>query len=97
MACLMGGLVFAVIENLMYLPPWKGPHPQDLVTWRWTVCTALHAGCSLVTGLGIVRMWRGVWGSPPRPADSDAGVPLIATAAIIHGGYNLLVWLMPPV
>lgn len=88
-AALAGGLVFAVIENLLYLHVYV-PDPEPwLVHWRWTVCVALHSGCSLIAGLGIARVWSGVWRDHRLP-DGNHAIPFIAAAALIHGLYNFL-------
>ena len=62
----------------------------DLATWRWTVCTALHATCSFLAGLGVVRMWSHAMAHRTRPQVARAA-PLIVTAMICHGLYNTTV------
>lgn len=89
LAAVAGGLVFAVIENLLYLNVYI-PHPEPwLVHWRWTVCVALHTGCSLIAGLGIARVWSTCWRTH-QPPDGNHAIPFLATAALIHGTYNFL-------
>lgn len=81
------GLVFAAIENLLYLHVYI-PDPTDaLVRWRWTVGVALHLGCSLIAGLGVARVWSDALTrrAPPRP---ELAFPLIIAAVVIHGAYN---------
>ncbi len=87
-ACaLASGLAFAAIENVLYLKLYT-PHPSDvLVAWRWTICVALHAGCSLVAGLGLMRIWADVW-VRRAPARLPLGFPYLVTAVVIHGAYN---------
>lgn len=88
-AAIAGGLVFAVIENLLYLHVYI-PDPEPwMVQWRWTVCVALHTGCSLIAGLGIARVWSGVWRDHRQP-DGNHAIPFIAAATLIHGTYNFL-------
>jgi len=103
---LAGGLAFALIENLMYLHVYfpRGIEAQgqqqaaaagavafaDLATWRWTVCTALHATCSLIAGLGVVRMWSRAMAHRTRPQVAQAA-PLIVTAMVCHGLYNTVI------
>jgi hypothetical protein len=87
LCALAGGLVFAAIENLLYLHIYV-PDPQPwLVRWRWTVCVALHSGCSTIAGLGLVRVWRGAWRRLDRPMPQQA-FPLWLIAVILHGTYN---------
>ncbi len=83
------GLAFAVIENLLYLHVYVADPSPQLVAWRWTVCVALHVGCSTVAGMAVARIWRDAWRrlAPPR---IEAGFPILAAAIAIHGSYNLL-------
>lgn len=86
----MSGLVFAAVENVVYLElRILNPTPQ-LVRWRWTVCVALHTGCCLIAGLGAATVWRRFQAEerPPRLKD---GAPWIISAITIHGLYNFSV------
>lgn len=89
LAAVAGGVMFAVIENLLYLHVYI-PDPEPwMVHWRWTVCVALHTGCSLIAGLGIARVWSTCWRTYRFP-DGNHAIPFIAAAALIHGTYNFL-------
>ena len=89
---LASGLAFAAIENLLYLHVYiPNPSPSQ-VAWRWTICTGLHAGCSLIGGLGLARIWKDVWARRGR-ARQPLGFPYLVTAIIIHGTYNGVVLL----
>jgi hypothetical protein len=90
---LSAGLVFAAIENVLYLTMHRARNPELFAMWRWTVCTALHMGCSLVASLGLAKVWRGVWETMSRPR-LTLGFPYLLAAVIIHGGYNGLVTLL---
>lgn len=93
MVCaLFGALAFAAIENLLYLHVYHDPSP-GLAEWRWTVCVALHMGCSCVAGLGVIRIWRDVWRRRAR-ARLSLGMPYFIAAAVIHGSYNGLAVLL---
>jgi len=86
--CALGaGLCFGAIENVMYLNVYIPNPPPGLVAWRWTVCTALHAGCTFIAGLGLMRIWKDAVDrlAPPR---LSLGSPHLAAAAAIHGAYN---------
>ena len=97
-ACgLASGLAFAAVENLLYLKVYV-PQPSSLlVQWRWSVCVALHAGCTLVCSLGVMRVWQAAWepgaGSTVGRAAGRA-YPYAVTAAVIHGAYNGLMVLL---
>jgi len=84
---LAGSLVFALVENLLYLHIYV-PNPSlRLIYWRWTVCVALHVSCSLIACLGLIHIWRDVWQKLHR-ADLALAYPYILIAVIIHGTYN---------
>lgn len=82
-------LGFATVENLLYLGLYIEEPSESIALWRWTVCTALHAGCSLIAGMGLMRMLRRVRieGAPPR---TSIAFPYLVTAIAVHGTYNLL-------
>jgi len=82
-----GGLAFAALENLLYLHVYVPLPPPLLVHWRWTVCIALHTGCSLVAGMGLMRVWADTWRRLARPRLSLA-YPYLLGAIILHGAYN---------
>ncbi len=84
---LAGGFVFAVIENLLYLHVYVPDPPPALVQWRWTVCVALHMGCSLIAGLGLMRIWSHTITTKTKP-HLALGAPYGLTAVVIHASYN---------
>ncbi len=86
-AGLAAGLSFASIENLLYLGVYI-PHPTvGMVRWRWSVCVAMHVGCSLVASLGLARVWRDASKRLARPRLTLA-YPYLVAAVVIHGAYN---------
>ncbi len=93
LCCVAGGLAFAAIENLLYLFVYVPEPSPRLVLWRWTVCVALHTGCSLLAGLGAARVWRRVWTdrAPPRLA---LAFPFVVAATVVHGLYNATTYVL---
>jgi len=87
LCCAAGGLAFATIENILYLFVYFPRHEPWLWTWRWTVCTALHTGCSLIAGLGLVRAWETTRTLNTQP-DLTAATPFLVGAIVVHGLYN---------
>lgn len=87
---LAGGLAFAFIENLMYLHVYVPDATSRLALWRWTVCVGMHAVCSSLSGVGLVRMWSAAVGRRARPEIARAA-PWIIAAIIGHGLYNGMV------
>jgi hypothetical protein len=53
-----GGILFATIENLLYLRVYIPKASAALAQWRWKICTTMHVVCSFVGGLGLARIWR---------------------------------------
>lgn len=84
---LASGFVFAAIENLLYLHVYVEDATEALARWRWSVCVALHMGCSLIASLGLMRIWSKTYARRQRPNLSD-GAALLAAAVVIHGTYN---------
>ncbi|MCC5849835.1 MAG: PrsW family intramembrane metalloprotease [Verrucomicrobia bacterium] len=90
---LISGLVFSVIENFLYLKVYiRDPTPL-LIWWRWTVCVGLHVGCSLIAGLGVAKIWQEA-DQNRKPPKLETGLPLLITAVVLHGVYNLLAILL---
>jgi RsiW-degrading membrane proteinase PrsW (M82 family) len=87
--CAAAGLSFSLIENLLYLNVYIADPEPWIAWWRWTVCTALHTGCSTIAGLGLARVWRRTITTGTRP-DLSAGTPWLIAAIVLHGLYNAL-------
>jgi RsiW-degrading membrane proteinase PrsW (M82 family) len=49
----VGGLSFAVVENIIYLQFYFPEHTQTLVAFRYSACLAVHVVCSFILGFGI--------------------------------------------
>jgi hypothetical protein len=93
LCALAGGLIFAAVENVLYLKVYVPDPSSALVWWRWTVCVALHTGCSLIAGMGLIRVWSHTMKLRVRP-QLALGVPHLVTAMVIHGVYNSLALLL---
>ena len=85
--------VFATIETLMYINVhFRHVNPamrEELATFRWTVCTAMHIGCSVVASLGMLQVWR-KYTLNRRPVNLTDANRYLLVAAIIHGAYNAI-------
>ena len=87
--CAMGaGLVFAAIENLIYLNVYLWNPSDRLVFWRWTICVLLHTGCSMIAAIGLIKVRHKMLERETRPHLID-GANWIIAAIVIHGVYNL--------
>jgi len=95
----LGGLVFSVLENLIYqyiylrtLPPEK---LADVMAFRWTICTALHILCTVISSMGLRHVWRESL-EKERPCRIYDAFPWFAAATAVHGLYNLSMTLLNP-
>jgi hypothetical protein len=79
--------IFAAVENVLYLNVYiPNPSVGDYL-WRWTVCVAMHTGCTLIATRGIVAVWTQCVEQRRKPRIGQAA-SYIVTAAIVHGAYN---------
>jgi len=49
----VGGLSFALVENIIYLQFYFPEHTQTLVLFRYSACLTAHVVCSFILGFGI--------------------------------------------
>ena len=83
----ISALVFAVIENLLYLNVYVQEPAAALVRWRWSVCTVMHVGASIIASMGVMRMWVNAQRDWSKP-QITLGYPYFIASMIFHGGYN---------
>ncbi len=89
-ATIGAALLFAAIENVLYLG-FILPSPDvSYSIWRWTVCVGLHIGCTMVATRGLVDVWQKSI-TELRPPRLAGGMRALALAIIIHGSYNAMV------
>ena len=96
---MVGGAVFSVLENLIYEYIYLAKFPSDklaaVMAFRWTVCMALHVLCTVISWMGLRRVWRESLekGRPCRIADA---FPWFAAATFVHGLYNCSMLFLDP-
>ena len=96
---MIGGAVFSVLENLVYqyLYLWSlTPEKLALImAFRWTICMAVHVLCTVISSMGLRRVWRESLekGRPCRIADA---FPMFALATVVHGLYNFSMLFLDP-
>ena len=95
----LGGMVFSIMENLIYqyiylrtLPPEK---LANVMAFRWTICTALHILCTVISSMGLRHVWRESL-EKERPCRIYEAFPWFAAATAVHGLYNLSMTLLNP-
>ena len=95
----LGGLVFSVLENLIYQYIYlRKLSPEELapvMAFRWTICTALHILCTVISSMGLRRVWRESL-AKERPFRLSDAFPWFAAATAVHGLYNLSMMLLDP-
>lgn len=89
-ATIGAALLFAVIENILYLYVYFPKHGLEFALWRWTVCVAMHVGCTLIATRGLVAVWRRTATEYRRPELSQ-GLRMLVAAIAVHASYNAAV------
>jgi hypothetical protein len=87
--CAFSGLVFATIENLLYIFIYipKEQLTIGILLWRLSVCTLLHVLCASISGFGLGRVWRAA--SERRSmAEMSRAAGFVVAAMVLHGLYN---------
>ena len=85
----LGGLAFAVVENVVYLYVYFPDHSLALAVYRYTVNLGVHTLASFMVGLGITRrLLASVKGEVPLLSGSWR---YYAAGIIIHSAYNIAV------
>lgn len=91
-ACL-AALVFATLENLMYLALYKGNNYQMFVFWRLVICTSMHISATCIFSLGLAKCWRRAMETGKR-FSLKGSYPYYFAAAGLHGAYNVTVGIL---
>jgi len=85
----LAGLVFGLIENVIYLNVYFPDHSHQLVVFRYTAGLALHTVASFIVGLGInQKLIAAAKGEIPLFA---ANKRFFITAMVLHSVYNISV------
>lgn len=83
----LGGVAFALIENVVYLNIYFPEHGTALVFWRYTVGIGFHTLCSFIFGFGINRdLLASIKGERKF---LSSGKRFFLTAIILHSAYNV--------
>ncbi len=86
--CVMSGLVFAFVENLLYLNFYIPDPSEMIVLWRWTVCVLLHSGCAGISSIGLLKVWQRTMREGRKP-ELGSMTRYVTAACVVHGTYNL--------
>lgn len=95
-ASCIAALVFATIENAMYLSLYDGDKFRKFLFWRLVICTDLHIIATCIFSIGLARCWRRAVQTGKRFSLKGSYAYYFAAAGL-HGAYNttvcLLTWL----
>ena len=89
-ATIGAAVLFAAIENVLYLGFTLPSPTMSYSVWRWTVCVGMHVGCTIVATRGLIDVWQRSITELRQPRLADAMRP-VALAVIIHSSYNAMV------
>jgi len=84
----LGGLTFAVVENIIYLQVYFPEHTQTLTVFRYTACLTMHVVASFILGFGInQKLMASVRGEIPLLKGNKK---YFFTAMVIHSLFNIV-------
>ena len=89
----MGALIFATLENLLYVHLYHTEGGTDFVVFRYTVCTALHVVATTVLAVGLAKLWRRMH-TEGIGFDIDRCMWYYVAAIAIHSAYNITVTIL---
>ncbi len=87
------GLVFASIENLLYLFVYIDNPSVFIIVWRWTVCIGMHTIATMIATIGLIKIWKRVMRTG-KFARAEIGAPFLFYAILFHGIYNGSMYLL---
>jgi len=89
----ISGLVFASVENVLYLTVYIDHPSRFIIVWRWTACVGLHTTTTMIATIGLVKIWERVMRTG-QFARAEIGAKYLLIAIIIHGLYNAAVYMV---
>ena len=90
MLALLGALIFASLENGLYIFVYASKLDGGYWLFRVTVCTAVHLVATGIFGAGLAKMWQHIKEKGGH-FDIDVCFNYFVAASILHGLYNLTV------
>lgn len=84
----LGGLSFAIVENLFYLELYYPEHSRALLMFRYTWPLGMHTVTSFIVGFGINdRLFRSVRGEIPFLSGNWV---FFITPMVMHSAFNVV-------
>jgi len=89
--CLVSALVFATVENILYLSVYipENKLTAGIIWYRLIVCTMLHLGCTAISSCGLAKAWRHARDGL-RMFSASTVTPYLVVAMVVHGLYNTI-------
>jgi len=87
------GLVFAAVENVIYLTVYIDHPSRFIIIWRWTACVGLHTTTTMIATIGLVKIWERVMRTG-QFARAEIGARYLFIAIVVHALYNGILYLL---
>jgi hypothetical protein len=87
-------VVFAVVQNVIYLLVFFKSPPAVLVAYRWSIGIPLHMVCAAIAARGLVAVWEQSVNEQRRVTVARA-YPYIVAAVVLHAAFNAYVLFAP--
>lgn len=92
--CMVGALIFSLIENLLYIYWYAGGGlTMKYILFRYSVCISIHLTATFVFSLGLAKEFSRMRQNNTK-FELENTLPYITAATVIHGGYNLIAYLL---
>ena len=85
-------VVFAIVQNVVYLTLYFRNAPIELVTYRWFAGVPLHAMCTLIAARGLVSIWEHAI-LERRAIRLTGAYPSLIAAIVLHAVFNACVFI----
>lgn len=87
-------VVFAAVQNVMYLLVFFKNPSSVLVAYRWSIGIPLHMICAAIAARGLVAVWEQSVNEQRRVTVARA-YPYIVAAIVLHAAFNAYVLFAP--
>ncbi len=84
-------VVFAIVQNVVYLMFFFKNSPIELVAYRWFGGILLHGLCTVIVAQGLVSVWKRSL-SEERTVSVTRAYPYLVSGIIVHAVYNACVF-----
>ncbi|MGD2109503.1 MAG: PrsW family glutamic-type intramembrane protease [Phycisphaerae bacterium] len=84
-------VLFAVIQNVVYLCVYFPNAPIELVAYRWVLGSVLHGVPTAIASFGLLQVWRRAC-AEQRPTGVAGAYPWLVAAILMHALYNACVY-----